>query len=41
MAKEADSDYHFAAVLIGVTTAVSLAAIPLFMALMSQFQLFT
>lgn len=40
MAKETDSDYHFAAVLIGLTTAVSLCAIPLFMALMSHFQLF-
>lgn len=40
MAKETDSDYHFAAVLIAVTTAVGLAAIPLYMAFLSRFPVF-
>lgn len=39
MAKESGSDYGFAALLITLTTAVSMIVIPLYMALMEQFLL--
>ena len=39
MAKESGSDYGFAALLITLTTAVSMVIIPLYMALMEQFLL--
>lgn len=39
MAKESDSDYHYASVLVAVTSAVSMVTIPIYMFLITQFHL--
>ena len=40
MARETGSDYEFAAVLITVTTILSMAAIPIYMGIVTHFHLF-
>lgn len=40
MSKESDSDYEFASVVVAVTTTVSMVAIPIYMYIISAFQLF-
>lgn len=40
VAKESGSDYHFSSVVVTLTTAVSMAALPIYMGIISHFHLF-